>query len=859
MDRAVPYEQLARVDRAVICGLLRERGEPARTATHEFRWQRSKARWEAVFGAFADAAAAVQPLVRTSAVPAWLAPLVRERVEALASTWANGPAAFGVIRTLERLGLVEFAPDHTYVLAAVGGLGEGVDGGRVAAIRDDPDLVERVIWRMFEVEGGGQVSLANIDRFSAAGRTWQADFLALVADGTLPRERVLEACLAALNRDFSAYRAGWFARLYLALQPTVTEQASHQPALRALLRSDIDATVTLAVKRLRAVGRAGLLDDSATAPALSAAVLVKAKGTAIEAVRLLDDIVKRQPALPVEVVAVASTALEHPHADVQRAAATLLVRLGAQDAVTAVIESLSPSVRAGLAGAISLPVSGPVAAGRVSAPLPSADRVAASRHDLLDRLAALLEDAGDALEVELVMAGLARLGEGALLRPLCRRATTVLQRGPQERVTPGWLRGQLARLVLRASGEQVAALPVAVGGADFLVQRLEEVTDIVLGRQPVRALLATPEQAGGWISPDALLHRLQTAGHWPLHHDLVAALLRLHPADRAGALTKAAGAAALRGEVAEVVRYALGVAPEPDRRRVLKRTARRATPAWWVAASRARMPFEVDEWLMAHGISGTGRSHPIEGCLSFRANPYTWKDSRGRRDGTYWTRSLTLAGPVCTPAPDEPTAVCCDSERKDGNQEDFTRWLALTWPHDAEHFLVAGSGVVVDAATDSEVHHDSVRVLAALADHPGRLGRLALTTLAAGLSAGKPDQRVVAADAVLQLHGAGRLSAAQLAEGLAAFRGPGSVTRWAGSLGAVASADAVARSFVVDVLSEALPCFDRRARGLHALLELLLEELLRAGRPTPSVLRSWLAGFAGGSRTSKAAAALFGN
>jgi hypothetical protein len=46
----------------------------------------------------------------------------------------------------------------------------------------------------------------------------------------------------------------------------------------------------------------------------------------------------------------------------------------------------------------------------------------------------------------------------------------------------------------------------------------------------------------------------------------------------------------------------------------------------------------------------------------------------------------------------------------------------------------------------------------------------------------------------------------------------------------------------------------RDTRGLHSLLELLVEELLLSGRPTAPALRPWLIGFSGGSRLAARAA-----
>jgi hypothetical protein len=183
-------------------------------------------------------------------------------------------------------------------------------------------------------------------------------------------------------------------------------------------------------------------------------------------------------------------------------------------------------------------------------------------------------------------------------------------------------------------------------------------------------------------------------------------------------------------------------------------------------------------------------------------------------------------------------------------------WCATTWPHDAEHFLLDGCDPVFDVARSTEVRHDAVRVLAALGRHEGRLGRLATTSLAAGLSAGKADQRVFAVDAALQLSAIGTLTSELLAGGLVAALPLVTVPRWASSLGDVASAGPRGRTLVIDALAGALPSLPRESRGLHSLLELMVEELLRAGRPTPPPLRPWLDGFPGTSRMARAAQAL---
>ena len=271
-----PYTSLAGVPPATLFGLLASGADKALNNTYEFAWQKDHALLGVIDLALAAAAKGSKP--SEAAKPRWLDGLMaRELRAASTSHWAHG---FLRVRLLERLGLVDVDADDTYVLAMVGALGPD----KAEKLRADPELIERALWRVFEVEGGGEVSLTNVDRFG--GDEWRKTFLELTSDGTLDRARVLNGCLQALGRDFAAYRASWYSATYLALEPTAEETAGSQAELRRLLGSAVPATVAFALKQLARVQKAGLLDVEVTLEALPPATLVKAKGTAIAALNL---------------------------------------------------------------------------------------------------------------------------------------------------------------------------------------------------------------------------------------------------------------------------------------------------------------------------------------------------------------------------------------------------------------------------------------------------------------------------------------------------------------------------------------------------------------------------------------------
>jgi hypothetical protein len=845
------------LDPAVVCGLIHERGDAARGATYDVAWERDIETWRQVQKALDDAREGVRPSRTVDEPPSWLARLVRNRLADIAErrVWDN---AFETIRALERLRLIDLQVDDTYVLAVVSTNGDRFAPLRADYMRADPELRENVVWRMFEVEGGGEISLANVDKYSHEKNGWNQAFLDLTADGTLPRGRVLTATLDALGRDFSAYRAGWYARLYNALSPTTEEQGGHQNRYRRLLRSEVAATVKLALTRLSAVSKAGLLDDAATVPSLPPALLVPVKGTAVAAVRLLADIADRTPALAGQVTEAGAIALGHPHADVQRAAAKLLSRLGADGLVTAAAADLEPSVRADLGRSPqqsdedSVPVATPTVPPRALVPARPAD--------VLDRFAALLEDAGDPVELELVLAGLAASKDPAVLRPLLKRARTVLSRGPRDSVIQGWLRGHLAGLVLRSAGEEEPpALPIPNHSIGFLVRRLNEVAPVLMGSAPPRHLLATPDDRAGWVRPTELVERLATITTPAGRYDVIGALLRLHPDGRPAALEAMTG---LTGRLPDgtlaAVHYALGGLPRAEG------PGRASDTAMWVAASRARAPLADDTWLQDQAIRGAGRSRALTARLDLVPEATGWTDARGvMHPLVSWYWSVDVEEPAPGLPDDQPTATTGHGRRPDFEAgwediEDFVGWQALIWPHDAERFLIDAVHPVLETATSDDVRHDAVRVLEALYRHPGRLGGLSWITLAAGLTAARADERARAVDAILHFADAGRLTADDLARGLADLAGPGTPTRWAGSMKDVAATGPAGRRLVIDALGTALPSFDPTMRGMHALLELLREELLREQTPTPAELRPWLSRFSGSSRTATVARALLG-
>lgn len=814
MSEWPPYLSLAGVAPATLYGLFTAHADEALHATYEGAWQKDAALIKAIDRALVLAASGGNAPDGTK--PRWLGGvIIRELRQAATSYWSR--ERFLRVRILERLGLIELEPDDTYVLAMVSALGPD----KPEKLRSDPELIERALWRVFEVEGGGEVSLTNVDRFG--GDEWRKTFLDLTSDGTLDRSRVLTSCLQALGRDFAAYRAGWYSATYLAFEPTSDETAALQAELRRLLRAAVPATVAFAIKQLARVEKAGLLDIEATLDALPPATLVKAKGTAIAALNLVR---AGRVDFPSAAASVAHAALGHPNPDVQRAAAKLLADLGDTDAVRAAADDLTPSVRYELGLGAEAQCEAEAPEGQTLAPVIQP----MTGDDLAERTAALLEDASDVGELEALLAALATRRADGALAPLRKRAKAVVARGPRTDIGDAWLPGQIARLILDVLGDPVPPAQPDHPAQRFIARRIAEV------RVSTAPLLATPDLPGGWVSPDAFVERLAHNPN-PRHHDLVSALLRLHPDGR-----DAAGRAAVSGPAA--ARFALdGV--EPNRR--LMRSRREGPAAWWRAAERSRAPYATTE---APRLSGDIKTH-------------TWQEN-GRDRRSWYARFAVTTTHTDRRADDQPTELKAQTSDQWGGGYasrflgDWIPALAAIWPHDAEHFLSLTCLPVLESPSWTETAHDVPRTLDALAGHPGRMGTLAAATLAAGISATQRDHRLHAVDAFLDLAVTGRIPISDVAAVMARYAQAWPATRWAESLASVSQAPGGARA-TVDLLTYLLPQLPTDHRGLNKLLDLLRDEHTRLGQTAADpALVQWLGTFSGSSAAAKTARLLLG-
>jgi hypothetical protein len=447
-------------------------------------------------------------------------------------------APFRLMHALVRAGRIERPAQPGYILRFIFGIEEehytnGIKDRDISiydALKADPSLLEHEVWRLFEIEGGGETSLAAHDKYRPDDRGWAAALTRLSVEGRISRARLLDASLAALRRDFAAFRAGWFSRSHEQLQPTPAERRERVPGYIALISSPIPATVSFAIRALAQAGNIPAQEAERLRPALEA----KAVTTVKVAVKLLP---KSQQA-----ARVVAAALSRAARGAQPLLLAFLERVGDLEAdvrqlLAQAAPNIAPSFREPLQTLLgSQPLSDDPPSTTTSIPAPAAvTELAApveSVPELIELLTALLERIEDPYDLERALDGVSRLCDRSdetlrQLQPLARRAQKLRPLRPDTKErgidwapiiasfhrTP---RGDIADLVHAwAMGARPALPRLEVAGSSnvfprirtsvlgFLSYRVLEVAVRAAAgvRQPI---LSLPTARGGAIDPNVL-------------------------------------------------------------------------------------------------------------------------------------------------------------------------------------------------------------------------------------------------------------------------------------------------------------------------------------------------------------------
>lgn len=744
--------------------------------------------------------------------------------------WLKG---IGFLRLAELNGDLTLDHDEQYLTALIA-LEPGL---QLPLMRADRELREELVWGMLRQEGNRGVSLSASDRSATMGseRTpgWSRTLAASIDEGLIERDRLLDALLGMLAADLPSGRAGWYSRTLRMLSMTLDEAEARQGALCTLMSAPVGATVTVAVRQLSALSKAGRLDLELFARSCEGA-LMGSKANALAALTILRGGLSSVESADLE--GLLGVALSFPHAQVQGLAIELAsdaLRSGLLDSaavgrllsdaeldplVVATLDLLDPGHTAngqpdpGLA-----PEEAPAAF--LPPPREVVDLVPMSADDAAGRIGVLAQGAQMGLEYEALLAFLAspEFDPSALesLRPLVRRLTT--RRFGYERML-----GTLLQIALDGGGEG-AESPLAAGTAwlesenmpTLMRERIIEVAGLAeRGRR--YHLLATPTDDRGAVNPLVLVRRaLDNGAASPLRADLTQALLRVdveHP-DCAAAL------ALVEEREAELP-----------------------------AAARIRL-----------ALTGAVRRR-AEGYLSSLA--VTWEgrpayESRSgqpkvARDGSpvyafYFPRVVGAD----TGATGPELGALADIASASG---DFTAHRYL-YPASVRHFavcLIASQWYVLDS---TQLTIDCYR---ALCEHGGRWDSLSAQLLGQAMGEREVESRALGVETLASLVARGDLAFDEAVAGLRGVEQTVKLNRWAQAFEDLGDIDP---RLALDLALALLPGLERGRTGIGQLLGVVTAQYSRAceqgwAPPLGEELIGWLGLFRGSSQAAKYARTL---
>ena len=851
---------------------------------HERLNRIAQATWTAVLGT----ASRPDRWVLMQLEPEWIVRVMADRRPAWLERWAHEaladlPQGYRGVRALERAGLIGAPPLESNTV--------GLISAGASLVEADPGLLEDAVWRLFEVEGTSEISLANGDRWARPEDRWGPNLRRWAAEGRIPRSRLLAASLDALNRDFIQFRAGWFSRFHEELAPTLDERRVLADRYLALLASRIPPTVSFALKALAVLDRAGAPAPEALLAALAPALAAREKATVTLALKLLERAVRRAPELGERGALLAVEALAHEAPEVQAAVLDLVERLQPEPAgeVAAALilrrDDVAPSLKARLESLAGPGVAGATAGGSPAEPdvraraaaLPPDLRARLGIDDLLrlldgppgpipalelpflrtprltgapitpvgnldeliELLAVLLERPEPPEAIERALDGLSRLGAerppdfARRTAPLRKRAAKRYERSPYVDTWAGLPVQDLSALVLVWTGDPVPEDRV-VEKPDidsFLGRRMLELAER-LARGETRPLLALPTHVGGWIDPRVLVERVRSAAGWDLC-DAVQALLRLAPDHRA----EAAGAARdlPAGELEGALLHALGADRGPTGN----------TAPLWAAAARARDPLASDPLVMS-AYPELGPDAGESARMAFRVSRDTY-ECDGRE---YECLDVLVDVQPAPRTPADPLFPSLLHHLPCPQGPESRRWCATVWPAGRHAWFGRGVAEVGNNLDWWEARWSNRVYLEALLEPETAMGEFGGLLLGLGLAAKEPGENGLAVDALLAAAADGRLSATHLGEVLARLAATGLVkgARWAKTLSQAAAAGPLARETIREALQclfVASPAF--RPGDLGPLLGLWHEVCVQTGAAVESpAARRFLSGVGSG-------------
>lgn len=419
-------------------------------------------------------------------------------------------------------------------------------------VKSDRHFLEKGVWRLFEVEGNGENSLAAHDKFTHPDLQWQTILVRLCDEGYLPRARLLDASLEALSRGFIQFRAGWFTAFHEALKPSIEERRERADAYGELLGNPVLPVVNFAIQALQLIDKTDPLSMEFLSLHLSPALTAKTKSVVLSALSLLERAQKRDRSNSLECCRLSCDALIHESPDVQAKVLKLLQQHGTEskqilsESIRRNSDLIAASLKADFEKYLGETPSVSVSAQRcMYHHQPDSEKTLlyleqtvepiADWNELIDCCAIALEHPEDSLQIERALEGVSRLSGApphdveTRTSPLLKRASKITSRISETTHIVQILFADFVQCWLQNKPAYETHLRRRRAALELNIARMSAIVDRV-SRKRSLPLISLPTHHHGWIDPNVLLKRLEQwrkADEQPDIHDLVTALTRL--------------------------------------------------------------------------------------------------------------------------------------------------------------------------------------------------------------------------------------------------------------------------------------------------------------------------------------------
>ncbi len=702
---------------------------------------------------------------------------------------SQGRMSISLVNDLVMRGLCNPPDTDEYVMQMMGSLPwYGAGHPQAWNFRDDLLFLNHYVWRFFEVEGNGQNSLAARDKYSAPDSTWEYLLLQCAEEGILPRSRLLDASLDALDRGFLQFRSLWYSKFHEALKPTIDERLERLPAYLNLVGSSIPTTVAFALSALAVVDKQHPLSADLIAANLEPALSAKSKASVNLALSLIESTMRHESPSRSLLCILAARGLLHESPEIQGRIIKLISKYSSKDDQALRRElgdyqdCVSPSIREKLSALMEhaeseeLVTRPPQLAEQYVEketapfnPLLTAKRLdpIASIDDLIATCSGILERPLDAVRADCAVAAIvrfsARLPEDFEIRsaPLKIRSLSIANSNSESLSFLQRLFAAFIHCWLTRNTNLECRLRREVPNERFIYRRFSGVLARIIEGNCL-PVLSAPTHEPGWIEPPALIERWQKwndARQTPDEDEQAVALLRLPLAHLDELFPQHV---ALEGEFWQAVRFALG---DPEIK------PQNASPLWFAA-----------QYFRS----------PVQPAVLF-----------------------SLGG---------------DALFAQQSELDFVRYLSACFPAVRNQFVASGIRRI-GGAIDSFYQFDRcVRAYIEVMLDPAFVFDLdAFHALAAGLIVADPECSGVARDVLIQLIDSNRLNVEQLGKEIGVFLycGRSKGKRLVKALSDVSRISGKHSSAVRQLLERAMQGGPVTPRELSAVLE-FLNELLHA-------------------------------